>query len=179
MRIILASQSPMRKELLKQMGLEFEVIVSNADESFEEGLSLEEQSKRLAYIKAKTVFDETEGDRVVIGSDTMVIKDNKILLNRLENDDFWTFFGGKVAFGESSEKAIVREYFEETGANIGVERLAALVENFFDFNSKRWHELLFFYVLKDENEELDLFEGERRIRDNSKGIYITIFTPSI
>lgn len=101
----------------------------------------------------------------------VVIKDNKILLNRMGNDDFWTFVGGKVAFGESSEKAIVREYFEETGANIGVERLAALVENFFDFNSKRWHELLFFYVLKDENEELDLFEGERRIRDNSKGIY--------
>ena len=78
MRIILASQSQIRKELLKQMGLEFEVIVSNADETFEEGLSLEEQSKRLAYIKAKTVFDETEGDRIVIGSDTMILKDNVV-----------------------------------------------------------------------------------------------------
>ena len=60
MKIILASGSQIRKELLKQMGLEFEVIVSNADETFEEGLTLEEQSKRLAYIKAKTVFDETK-----------------------------------------------------------------------------------------------------------------------
>lgn len=76
MKIILASKSPMRKELLKQMGLEFEVVVSNADETFEEGLSLEEQSKRLAYIKAKTVFEETDGDRVIIGSDTMILKDN-------------------------------------------------------------------------------------------------------
>ena len=75
MKIILASQSPMRKELLKQMGYDFEVKVSNADETLSEGLSLEEQSKQLAYIKAKTVFDKTTGDRIVIGSDTMIIKD--------------------------------------------------------------------------------------------------------
>lgn len=100
-----------------------------------------------------------------------VIKDNKILLNRLKNDNFWTFVGGKVAFGENSEKAIIREYFEETGANVVVERLAACVENFFVFNSKQWHEILFFYVLKDNNEELEIFEGERGIKDNSNGIY--------
>lgn len=97
MKIILASQSPMRKELLERMGVEFEVLVSNADETFEKGISLEEQSKRLAYIKAKTVFDETEGDRIVIGSDTMVLKDNEVfgkpkdkqeaidMLNKLKN----------------------------------------------------------------------------------------------
>lgn len=78
MQIILASESPRRKELLEMMKLEFEVKPSNSDETFEEGLSLEEQSKRLAYIKAKSVFDETSGDRVVIGSDTMVLKDDKI-----------------------------------------------------------------------------------------------------
>lgn len=78
MKIILASGSSRRRELLEMMGLEFEVKVSNADETFEQGLSLEEQSKKLAYIKAKAIFDETEGDRAVIGSDTMVIKDGKI-----------------------------------------------------------------------------------------------------
>lgn len=78
MKIILASGSSRRKELLEMMGLEFEVKVSDCDETFEEGLSISEQSKRLAYIKAKTVFDETEGDRVVIGSDTMVLKNQKI-----------------------------------------------------------------------------------------------------
>ncbi|MBQ4059066.1 MAG: NUDIX domain-containing protein [Lachnospiraceae bacterium] len=100
-----------------------------------------------------------------------VIKDNKILLNRLKSDDFWTFVGGKVAIGENSEKAIIREYYEETGANIVVERLAACVENFFVFNSKEWHEILFLYLIKDENEELDMFAGEREIKDNSDGIY--------
>lgn len=99
MQIILASQSPRRKELMDLMGLDYKVIVSNADETFEKGLSIEEQSKRLGYIKAKTVFDETKGDRIVIGSDTMVLKDNEIfgkpkdkddairMLNKLKNTD--------------------------------------------------------------------------------------------
>lgn len=78
MRIILASASPRRKELLEMMGLKFEVITSNVDETLQPNLTLEEQSKRLSYIKAKKVFDETTGDRVVIGSDTMVVKDGKI-----------------------------------------------------------------------------------------------------
>lgn len=78
MRVILASESPRRRELLEMMGLKFEIKPSKCDETFEEGLTIEEQSKRLAFIKAKTVFDETSGDRVVIGSDTMVLKGDKI-----------------------------------------------------------------------------------------------------
>ena len=86
MKIILASQSAIRKELLKQMGYEFDVLVSHADEALEEGLTLEEQSKRLAYIKAKTVFNETKGDRIVIGADTMIIK-NGILYGKPKDKD--------------------------------------------------------------------------------------------
>lgn len=78
MRIILASGSPRRKELLSLITKDFEVIVSNADESLQKGLSIEEQSKKIAYAKAKAVFDETQDDRIVIGSDTMVVKDDKI-----------------------------------------------------------------------------------------------------
>lgn len=78
MRVILASESPRRRELLEMMGLKFEIKPSKCDETFEEGFTIEEQSKRLAFIKAKTVFDETSGDRVVIGSDTMVLKGDKI-----------------------------------------------------------------------------------------------------
>ena len=78
MRIILASKSPRRKELMNLITKNYEVIVSNADETHVEGLSIEEESKRLAYIKAKKVFDETSGDRIVIGSDSMVIKNGNI-----------------------------------------------------------------------------------------------------
>lgn len=79
MRIILASKSKRRKELMDLFVPKYEVIVSNADETLEEGLSIEEQSKKLGYIKARAVFDETKGDRVIIGSDTMVVIGNKLL----------------------------------------------------------------------------------------------------
>lgn len=78
MRIILASQSPRRKEIMNQAKFDYEVLVSNADETFEDGLTIEEQSKRLAYIKAKTIFDNTQGNRSVIGSDSMVVMENKV-----------------------------------------------------------------------------------------------------
>lgn len=98
MKIILASKSPRRKELMDLLGINYEVMVSEAKETLEEGLSLEEQSKKLAYIKAKAIFDKTTGDRAVIGSDTLVVKNGKLLgkprdkqdainmLNVLKND---------------------------------------------------------------------------------------------
>jgi len=87
MRIILASKSPRRKELLGLLNVEYEVIVSEADETLEEGITIEEQAKKLSFIKAKTVFDETAGDRIVIGSDTMVIKDGIIYGKPKDRED--------------------------------------------------------------------------------------------
>ncbi len=79
MKIILASKSPRRKELMDLLNVDYEIIVSDADETLENGLSMEEQSKKLAFIKAKAVFDETSGDRLVIGSDTLVYKGSEKL----------------------------------------------------------------------------------------------------
>lgn len=78
MKFILASQSPRRKELLELIVPKFEIMVSNENEELGEGLRSEEQATRLAYIKAKSIFDKTEGDRIIIASDTMVVKDEKI-----------------------------------------------------------------------------------------------------
>ena len=78
MKVILASGSPRRKELLRLVVPEFEVLVRNAEEQLEEGLMPQEQATRLAYIKAKDVYDKTEGNRIIIGSDTIVTKNGKI-----------------------------------------------------------------------------------------------------
>lgn len=78
MRIILASGSPRRKELLELITPKFEVLVSGVDESLEEGLTLYEQSIKLAYNKAKDIYEKTNGDRIIIGSDTIVTKNGKI-----------------------------------------------------------------------------------------------------
>lgn len=100
-----------------------------------------------------------------------LIKDGKILLNKLKSDDFWTLVGGKAGFGENSKDAIEREFSEETGANVKADRLLAFVENFFEFNGEKWHEYLLFYLMKDDNDELKLFEGTEEIQDNHNGVY--------
>lgn len=78
MKIILASASPRRKELLELVVPNFEILVSEVDEKIEENLTVEEQVTNLAYIKAKDVYEKTSGDRLIIGSDTIVVKNNKI-----------------------------------------------------------------------------------------------------
>ncbi len=78
MKIILASQSPRRKELLKLIIPKFEIMISNQEEILNGKLSVEEQVTEIAYTKAKNVYDRTEGDRIIIGSDTIVTKNGKI-----------------------------------------------------------------------------------------------------
>lgn len=78
MKVILASASPRRKELLSLIVPEFDVIVSGVEELLKDGENLQEQVTNLAYAKAKDVFDKTSGDRIVIGSDTIVAKNGKI-----------------------------------------------------------------------------------------------------
>lgn len=79
MKIILASQSPRRKELLELMGIKkYEIIVSNLEEKMEDKLPINERIQKLAYQKAEAVFNQTQGERIVIGADTIVEKDNQI-----------------------------------------------------------------------------------------------------
>ena len=78
MKIILASGSPRRKELLKMVVPEFEIKISEAEEILEDGITPEEQAARLAYLKSLNVFEKTNGNRIIIGSDTMVVKNGKI-----------------------------------------------------------------------------------------------------
>ncbi|MGN1299143.1 MAG: Maf family protein [Candidatus Scatovivens sp.] len=78
MKIILASKSPRRRELMNLGRFEYEILVSDEEEKFDENLSIEEQSKKLAYSKAKIIFDNTQGDRAIIGADTIVVNNNEI-----------------------------------------------------------------------------------------------------
>ncbi len=78
MDIILASASPRRKELLQMIVRKFSVMISGVDETLKDNLTVQEQVTRLSYIKAKDIFDKTTGDRIVIGSDTIVTKNGKI-----------------------------------------------------------------------------------------------------
>ena len=78
-RIILASASPRRKELLLQIGLQFEVIESSCEERIENSLP-EEVVCELSRQKAGDVWERLKDeDAVVIGADTVVAFDGHIL----------------------------------------------------------------------------------------------------
>ena len=78
MKVILASQSPRRAALLDLARVEFEVMPSSFEEKIKSGINIEEQAKELAYGKALEVFNNTQGDRTIIGADTIVVKNNKV-----------------------------------------------------------------------------------------------------
>lgn len=99
MKIILASSSPRRRDLMDLAKIEYEAMPSNFDEKVDEKLSLEDQSIEIAYGKAKDIFEKTQEDRVVIGSDTLVIVEGKKFgkaKNRLEAIKMLQQLQGKV-----------------------------------------------------------------------------------
>jgi len=77
-RLILASASPRRREILSSTGVEFEVIASEVDESFLPGESSGEHVVRLARMKALKAAEE-HNDRWVLAADTIVVIDGRIL----------------------------------------------------------------------------------------------------
>ena len=87
-RIILASASPRRKELLEQIGLTFEVTVSNVPEVItksEPSEVVEELSAQKA--KAAAQAQMKEGAAIVIGADTIVCQDGKIMGKPKDKED--------------------------------------------------------------------------------------------
>ena len=80
MNIILASQSPRRKELLERMGIrDFETISPNVDESVFHGLSPEELVRRLSAEKAAAMAGRAGEDAIVIAADTVVALEGAVL----------------------------------------------------------------------------------------------------
>jgi len=77
-KIILASASPRRKDLLKQIGLEFSIIVSDAEEIIARDKQPNEVVEELAFLKAFDVSQKISNG-LVIGADTIVVFADKIL----------------------------------------------------------------------------------------------------
>ena len=79
MKIVLASQSPRRKELLGRMGLEFVTQASKIDESAFDGLEARELVATLSREKAQWIARQLDGETLVIGADTVVVRDGAAL----------------------------------------------------------------------------------------------------
>ncbi|MDD4168817.1 MAG: Maf family protein [Desulfotomaculaceae bacterium] len=77
-KLILASASPRRSQLLKQMGLDFRIIICNQEENIPPGLKPFEVVEQLAERKSKAVAKGLN-DGIVIGADTIVVWRGNVL----------------------------------------------------------------------------------------------------
>ena len=95
------------------------------------------------------VFDLPDG-RFNYRVGAIIIDNGKLLMVKsLRENHYWTV-GGRVTLHESSEQAVLREVFEETGIHCEVERLAFVDEVFFTLESsgESFHELGFYYLIR-------------------------------
>jgi septum formation protein len=85
-KLILASRSPRRAEILNAIGWPFEAIAADIDESVRAGEDAVSYVKRLALSKAQTVAQRSPGD-LVLGADTTVVVEAELLGQPLDDND--------------------------------------------------------------------------------------------
>lgn len=80
---------------------------------------------------------------------------NKVLIQKSEKDDFYGLIGGRVKLGEKTIEALKREIKEEVDFDVKEEncKLLRVCENFFSYNFKKFHELLFIYCIDIEDKD--------------------------
>lgn len=117
-KIILASQSPRRKELLSYIIKEFEIFPSNVDETIEPEITPEDAVKALSLKKASFVAQKFPNS-IIIGSDTVVVFGNKIIgkadsinearetLQSMSGQEHFVFTG--ITIIDSSDNSINQE----------------------------------------------------------------------
>ncbi len=131
MKIILASASPRRRELLHQIGWEFEVCVSQVEELITKTLPAD-VVEELSVQKAQAVFENmpveksADGEVLVIGADTVVACDGEILgkpadredavrmLHMLQGRSHHVYTGVTLCFRSIDGQVIVKSFHEET-----------------------------------------------------------------
>lgn len=83
---------------------------------------------------------------------SVLIKDNKILVQREKDGNEYALPGGHVKIGETLENGLIRETMEEIGVKIVCKRLLWSEECFWKWNGKQVHNIAFYYLV-------DLCEG--------------------
>jgi len=88
-KIILASQSPRRRQLLEWAEVPFDVVISDTDERYPPGLSFEDIAKYIAHHKALAVRDKLGAGQPmpILAADTIVVCGNEILGKPVDEDD--------------------------------------------------------------------------------------------
>jgi len=86
-RIILASRSARRQQLLRELGVDFEIVLKDFDESFPDGLTGEEIAGYVAGKKSKAFSGEIKENEIIITADTIVWCRGKVLGKPVDSED--------------------------------------------------------------------------------------------
>ena len=113
MKIILASGSPRRRQLLEQVGLRgFVIRASDVDESVRPGLTPAEMVEELSARKAAAVVREAPKDGLVLAADTVVALDGRVLGKPSDEEEAREMLQkAGFAFSHASKFDIIVEYF--------------------------------------------------------------------
>jgi septum formation protein len=118
-RLILASASPRRQELLRQIGVSFTVDAADLDETHRPGEPITTYVARLSAAKAREVLARQQADAIVLGADTAValgeellskplnLKHARRMIERLSNATHWVHTGVTVMTPSQSQTQIV------------------------------------------------------------------------
>lgn len=83
----------------------------------------------------------------------VIIHNNKILAHKNTNSDHYALIGGRVEIGENSEDTVKREIMEETGKEVETIGYISTIENFFEMQGKKYHEIMFIHKVEFINEQ--------------------------
>ena len=85
-KIILASKSPRRKQIMDTLNIPYEIIVADIDEKINYDNDLRKEIENLSFLKALKVFNDHK-DAIVIGADTIVVCNNEVLGKPKDEED--------------------------------------------------------------------------------------------
>ena len=94
----------------------------------------------------------------------VIIHNNKVLVHRNVNSEHYALVGGRVEIGENSIDAIKREIKEEIGKDIEITGYISTIENFFQMDSQKYHEIMFVHKAEFK------IEKDQKIEDTIKNI---------
>ncbi len=78
----------------------------------------------------------------------IIIRGNKLLMTKHQDHPCYYTVGGRVRINETSNEAVTREVFEETGVKLEIDRLAFVQERFTKISGQQHHEVVFIYLMK-------------------------------
>lgn len=103
-------------------------------------------------LKQKDILFKTDENIFSCRVAGILIREDRVLLQRSSDDTGYAFPGGHVSFGETNAESLVREFKEELSADINVDSLQWIAEIFFPWSNKLCHQICLFYRISLCNE---------------------------